>query len=75
MKYSDCFFLVGGGLVVVGGLSFLYSLIWPNLIEEAKPADITGMAQLQLGYALAVLQAFLPAMISQGFRDFMNNPG
>jgi hypothetical protein len=24
-------------------------LIWPNLVEEAKPADITGLSQLHLG--------------------------
>jgi hypothetical protein len=33
-------------------------LIWPNLIEEAKPEDITGLAQLHLGSALTLLQAF-----------------
>ena len=39
-------------------------LIWPNLVEEAKPEDITGLAQLHLGSALTLLQAFLPAMIN-----------
>ena len=29
-------------------------LIWPNLIEDAKPADITGLAQLHLGAALSL---------------------
>ena len=48
-------------------------LIWPNLIEEAKPADITGLAQLQLGSALTLLQAFLPAMKSQGFGRVLFN--
>jgi NADP-dependent 3-hydroxy acid dehydrogenase YdfG len=32
-------------------------LIWPNLIEEAKPEDITGLAQLHLGAALTLVQA------------------
>jgi NADP-dependent 3-hydroxy acid dehydrogenase YdfG len=32
-------------------------LIWPNLIEEAKPEDITGLAQLHLGSALTLTQA------------------
>jgi NADP-dependent 3-hydroxy acid dehydrogenase YdfG len=37
-------------------------LIWPNLVEEAKPEDITGLAQLHLGSALTLLQGFLPSM-------------
>ena len=39
-------------------------LIWPNLVEEAKPEDIAGLAQLHLGAALTLLQAALPAMAS-----------
>ena len=42
-------------------------LIWPNLIEDATPADITGLAQLHLGSALTLVQAFLPAMKARGF--------
>ena len=42
-------------------------LIWPNLVEEAKPSDITGLAQLHLGSALTLLQAFLPSMKERRF--------
>ncbi|WP_371169285.1 SDR family NAD(P)-dependent oxidoreductase [Aliiroseovarius sp. 2305UL8-7] len=42
-------------------------LIWPNLLEEAKPSDLTGLTQLHLGSALTLLQAFLPNMKDQGF--------
>ena len=42
-------------------------LIWPNLLEEAKPSDITGLAQLHLGAALTFMQAFLPGMKAAGF--------
>ena len=42
-------------------------LIWPNLLEEAKPGDISGLAQLHLGSALTLLQAFLPAMKAARF--------
>ncbi|MFK5977476.1 MAG: SDR family oxidoreductase [Rhizobiaceae bacterium] len=48
-------------------------LIWPNLIEEAKPEDITGLAQLHLGSALTLLQAFLPSMKAEGFGRVMFN--
>ncbi|WP_339639260.1 SDR family oxidoreductase [uncultured Sulfitobacter sp.] len=48
-------------------------LIWPNLIEEAKPEDITSLAQLHLGSALTLLQAFLPAMKDRGFGRVMFN--
>ena len=47
-------------------------LIWPNLIEDAKPKDITGLAQLHLGSALTLLQAFLPAMKERGFGRVIN---
>ena len=48
-------------------------LIWPNLVEEAKPDDITGLAQLHLGSALTLLQAVLPNMKAQGFGRVMFN--
>ncbi|HCQ58878.1 MAG TPA: short-chain dehydrogenase [Sulfitobacter sp.] len=48
-------------------------LIWPNLIEDAKPEDITGLAQLHLGSALTLLQAFLPNMKERGFGRVMFN--
>ncbi len=48
-------------------------LIWPNLIEEASPADITGLAQLHLGSALTLLQAFLPGMKERKFGRVMFN--
>lgn len=48
-------------------------LIWPNLVEEAKPADITGLAQLHLGSALTLLQASLPGMKKRQFGRVMFN--
>ncbi len=48
-------------------------LIWPNLIEDASPSDITGLAQLHLGSALTLLKAFLPAMKAQNFGRIMFN--
>lgn len=48
-------------------------LIWPNLIEEAKPSDISGLSQLHLGSALTLLQAFLPAMKEAQFGRVMFN--
>lgn len=48
-------------------------LIWPNLIEEATPDDITGLAQLHLGAALTLLQAALPAMKRRRFGRVMFN--
>ncbi|MCB1341311.1 MAG: SDR family oxidoreductase [Pseudooceanicola sp.] len=42
-------------------------LIWPNLLEAAKPEDITGLAQLHLGSALTLVQAVLPSMKAKGF--------
>ncbi|QBF30490.1 SDR family NAD(P)-dependent oxidoreductase [Thalassococcus sp. S3] len=48
-------------------------LIWPNLIEQAQPSDITGLAQLHLGSALILLQAFLPAMKARGMGRVMFN--
>jgi 3-oxoacyl-[acyl-carrier protein] reductase len=48
-------------------------LIWPNLVEEAKPEDITGLSQLHLGSALTLLQAFLPAMKARRFGRVMFN--
>ncbi|MBK0328937.1 SDR family oxidoreductase [Rhodobacteraceae bacterium F11138] len=48
-------------------------VIWPNLLEDAKPSDITGLAQLHLGSALSLVQAFLPAMKARGFGRVMFN--
>lgn len=48
-------------------------LIWPNLLEEAKPSDITGLAQLHLGSALTLLQAFLPSMKEKNFGRVLFN--
>ncbi|MEX3007479.1 SDR family NAD(P)-dependent oxidoreductase [Hoeflea sp. TYP-13] len=42
-------------------------MIWPNLVEDAKSSDITGLAQLHLGSALTLLQAFLPGMKERRF--------
>ncbi|MDU8926737.1 SDR family oxidoreductase [Alisedimentitalea sp. MJ-SS2] len=48
-------------------------LIWPNLVEEAEPSDITGLAQLHLGAALTLLKAFLPAMKTRGMGRVLFN--
>ena len=48
-------------------------LIWPNLIEDRKPGDITGLAQLQLAIALSLTQAALPKMKSRKFGRIMFN--
>jgi NAD(P)-dependent dehydrogenase (short-subunit alcohol dehydrogenase family) len=48
-------------------------LIWPNLVEEARPEDITGLAQLHLGSALTLLQAALPGMKERRFGRVMFN--
>ena len=48
-------------------------LIWPNLLEEAQSSDITGLAQLHLGSALTLLQAFLPAMKARQFGRVLFN--
>ena len=48
-------------------------LIWPNLLEDAKPEDITGLAQLHLGSALTLVQAFLPSMKAKKFGRVMFN--
>ncbi|MFC3614973.1 SDR family NAD(P)-dependent oxidoreductase [Lutimaribacter marinistellae] len=48
-------------------------LIWPNLVEEAQPEDIAGLAQLHLGAPLALLQAALPAMKARGFGRVLFN--
>lgn len=42
-------------------------LIWPNLLEDARPSDIAGLAQLHLGAALTLMQAFVPGMKARGF--------
>lgn len=48
-------------------------LIWPNLIEEAAAEDITGLAQLHLGSALTLIQAFLPSMKENRFGRVLFN--
>jgi len=48
-------------------------LIWPNLVEDAEPTDITGLSQLHLGSALTLLKAFLPNMKSRQFGRVMFN--
>lgn len=48
-------------------------LIWPNLVEQARPEDLQGLTQLHLGSALTLLQAFLPHMKAQGFGRVMFN--
>lgn len=48
-------------------------MIWPNLLEEATPADLAGLTQLHLGCALTLLQACLPQMKAQGFGRVMFN--
>lgn len=48
-------------------------LIWPNLIEEARPEDIAGLAQLHLGAALTLLQACLPSMKEKTFGRVLFN--
>ena len=48
-------------------------LIWPNLLEDATPSDITGLSQLHLGAALTLLQAVLPSMKKQQFGRVMFN--
>jgi len=48
-------------------------LIWPNLIEDASPEDITGLSQLHLGSALTLLKAFLPTMKKNNFGRVMFN--
>lgn len=48
-------------------------LIWPNLLEDAQPEDITGLAQLHLGSALQLAQAVLPGMKDRGFGRIVFN--
>ena len=48
-------------------------LIWPNLIEDVTPADITGLAQLHLGAALTLTQSCLPAMKKRQFGRVLFN--
>ena len=48
-------------------------LIWPNLVEEAKPDDLLGLTQLHLGSALTLTQAFLPAMKDRQFGRILFN--
>lgn len=48
-------------------------MIWPNLVEEAKPGDLTGLTQLHLGSALTLLQACLPNMKEKQFGRVLFN--
>lgn len=48
-------------------------MIWPNLLEDASPADLTGLTQLHLGAPLILMQACLPAMKARGFGRVMFN--
>lgn len=48
-------------------------LIWPNLLEEVTPQDISGLAQLHLGSALSLAQAALPRMKEQNFGRIVFN--
>ena len=48
-------------------------MVWPNLVEEATPADLAGLTQLQLGSALTLLQACLPTMKDKHFGRVMFN--
>ncbi len=48
-------------------------MIWPNLVEEAKPSDLTGLTQLHLGSALTLMQAFLPNMKEKQFGRVLFN--
>jgi len=48
-------------------------LIWPNLVEDARPEDIAGLAQLHLGAALTLVQACLPAMKARRFGRVLFN--
>jgi 3-oxoacyl-[acyl-carrier protein] reductase len=48
-------------------------LVWPKLLEDVSPSDITGLAQLHLGAAVTLLQAFLPAMKARQFGRVLFN--
>ena len=48
-------------------------MIWPNLLEDAKPSDLTGLTQLHLGSALTLLQAVLPRMKKRRFGRVLFN--
>ena len=48
-------------------------IIWPNLLEEAKPEDLAGLTQIHLAAPLTLLQAFLPAMKKARFGRVLFN--
>lgn len=48
-------------------------MIWPNLIEDVTPSDLTGLTQLHLGSALTLVQACLPQMKSRNFGRILFN--
>lgn len=48
-------------------------LIWPNLVEDAKPEDLAGLTQIHLSAPLTLLQAFLPSMKENRFGRVLFN--
>lgn len=48
-------------------------LVLPKPLEEVTPSDITGLAQLHLGAALTLVQAFLPTMKARRFGRVLFN--
>lgn len=48
-------------------------MIWPKLLEEVKPSDLTGLTQLHMGSALSLTQACLPAMKARRFGRILFN--
>jgi NAD(P)-dependent dehydrogenase (short-subunit alcohol dehydrogenase family) len=42
-------------------------LIWPNLLEEVKPAEIDGLTRLHVTAPMILTQALVPAMRQRGF--------
>ena len=48
-------------------------IILPNLVEDAKPSDLTDLTQLHLGCALTLLQACLPSMKEKRFGRVLFN--
>lgn len=48
-------------------------MIWPNLLEDARPSDLAGLTQLHLGAALTLAQAVLPGMKARRFGRILFN--
>ncbi len=42
-------------------------LVWPNLVEAAKPSEVAGLTQLHITSPLILTQALLPAMRASKF--------